>query len=56
MPSRTEYRHALAIECGPYVGPDNYEIRATSGSDTTKLVCSNYPIRSGIPQDDLYTD
>jgi len=31
-------------------------VRATSGSDTTKLVCSAYPIRSGIPQNDLLTE
>jgi hypothetical protein len=31
-------------------------VRATSGSDTTKLVCSNYPIMSSIAQNDLYVD
>ena len=54
MPTRAEYRHALALESGPFVGPDLYDVRATSGTDTTKLVCSAYPIRSGIPQNDLY--
>ena len=54
MPTRAEYRRGLAVECGPYVGPESYDVRATSGTDTTKLVCSIYPIRSGIPQNDLY--
>lgn len=31
-------------------------VRATSGSTTTKLVCSAYPIRSGITQNDLLTE
>ena len=56
MPTRSEYRRALAVECGPYVGPESYDVRATSGTDTTKLVCSAYPIRSGIAQNDLLTD
>ena len=56
MPSLAEYRRSVAIESGPYVGPMPYVVRATSGSDTTKLVCSVYPIRSGIPQNDLLVD
>ena len=50
MPDLATYRSLLAVESGPYIGPESYEVRATSGSDTTQLVCSNYPIRSGIPQ------
>ena len=56
MPSLAQYRAALAVECGPYIGPESYDVRATSGSDTTKLVCANYPIRSGIPQQDSLID
>jgi len=37
----------FSVECGPYVGPESYEVRATSGSGTTHLMCSDYPIRSG---------
>jgi hypothetical protein len=56
MPSLADYRHSLAVESGPFVGPDSYDVRATSGSDITKVVCSNYPIRSSIGQNDLYGD
>lgn len=56
MPSLAEYRSQVAVESGPYIGPESYVVRATSGSNTTKLVCSAYPIRSGIPQNDLLTD
>jgi hypothetical protein len=56
MPNLAQYRAAVAIESGPYIGPGSYVVRATSGSDTTKLVCSQYPIRSGIPQNDLLTE
>ena len=49
MPSLLRYRSGLSVESGPYIGPESYVVRATSGSDTTKLVCSQYPIRSGIP-------
>lgn len=56
MPSLAEYRRNLAIESGPYVGPESYDVRATSGSSTTKLVCSNYPIMSSIGQSDLYRE
>ena len=56
MPSLAEYRRVVAVESGPYIGPESYEVRATSGSDTTKLVCSSYPIRSGIEQNDLLTE
>ena len=56
MPSLAQYRRAVAVESGPYVGPESYTVRATSGSSTTKIVCSAYPIRSGIPQADLYVE
>jgi hypothetical protein len=56
MPSLAEYRHTVAVESGPYVGLETHDVRATSGSSTAVLVCSNYPIRSGIPQNDLYAD
>jgi hypothetical protein len=56
MPSLAEFRRNLAVESGPYVGPESYEVRATSGSSTTKLVCSNYPIMSSIGQSDLYRE
>lgn len=56
MASLAEYRRAVAIESGPYIGPELYGVRATSGSTTTQLVCSQYPVRSGIPQNDLLTD
>jgi hypothetical protein len=56
MPSLAEYRRNLAVESGPYVGPESYDVRATSGSDTTRLVCSNYPIMSSIGQSDLYRE
>jgi hypothetical protein len=50
MPTLATYRADFARESGPYIGPESYEVRATSGSDTTKLVCSEYPITSGLPQ------
>ena len=56
MPSLAEYRRNLAVESGPYIGPESYNVRATSGSDETKLVCSNYPITSGLTQNDLYRE
>lgn len=56
MPTLAQYRRSVAVESGPYIGPESYVVRATSGSDTTKLVCSAYPIRSGIPQNDLLTE
>jgi len=56
MPTLAAYRRSVAVESGPYIGPESYVVRATSGSDTTKLVCSAYPIRSGIPQNDLLTE
>lgn len=56
MPTLAEYRSMLAIESGPYIGPESYEVRATSGSDTSKLVCGTYPIMSGIPQQDQLID
>jgi hypothetical protein len=56
VPSLAEYRAAVARESGPYIGPDSYIVRATSGSDLTKIVCSAYPIRSGLAQNDLLTE
>lgn len=56
MPSLAELRSTFSAETGPYIGPESYVVRATSGSDTTKLVCSQYPIRSGIPQVDSLID
>jgi hypothetical protein len=56
MPTLAEYRRSVAVESGPYIGPESYVVRATSGSTTTKLVCSAYPIRSGIPQNDLLVE
>jgi hypothetical protein len=56
MPSLAEYRRNLAVESGPYVGPESYDVRATSGSSTSVLVCSNYPIMSSIGQSDLYRE
>lgn len=56
MPSRAEYRRSVAIESGPYIGPESYTVRATTGSSTTQLVCNVYPIKSGIPQFDLLVD
>jgi hypothetical protein len=55
MPTLAEYRRSVAVESGEYIGPEAYDVRATSGSSTSLLVCSNYPIRSGIQQNDLYT-
>lgn len=56
MPSLAEYRRVVAVESGAYVGPESYDVRATSGSTTAVLICSNYPIKSGIAQNDLYTE
>ena len=56
MPSLAEYRRNLAVESGPYIGPESYIVRATSGTDTTKLVCSQYPVFSNIQQDDSLVD
>jgi hypothetical protein len=56
MPTLAGYRRAVAVESGPYIGPESYVVRATSGSSTTQLVCSAYPIRSGIPQNDLLVE
>ena len=44
------------MESGPYIGPESYNVRATSGSSVSELVCSNYPIKSGIAQNDLLTE
>jgi hypothetical protein len=56
VPSLAEYRRALAVESGPYVGPESYDVRATSGTTASELVCSNYPIMSSIGQSDLYVE
>lgn len=47
MPTLAAYRSMFSVEAGPYIGPESYDVRATSGSDTTQLVCGNYPITSG---------
>lgn len=49
MPTLTQYRSLLAVESGPYIGPDSYVVRASSGSDINQIVCSQYPIRTGLP-------
>ena len=56
MPSLAEYRRNLAVESGPYVGPESYEVRATGGSTVSQLVCNVFPIMSGINQQDLLVD
>ena len=56
MPNRQQYRAALALESGPYVGTDQYDVRAMGGSNTSELHSRVYPIQSGIPQGDLYID
>jgi len=56
MPSLAAYRRSVAVESGPYIGPESYDVRATSGSTVAQLVCSSYPIKSGIPQNDLLTE
>lgn len=53
MPSLAEYRRVVAVESGPYIGPELYTVRATSGTTINQLVCGIYPIKSGIPQSDL---
>src|SRR5262252_7428430 len=56
MPSLAEYRRSLAVESGPYIGPESYIVRATGGTSTTKLVCDVYPIQSGAAQIDLLVE
>jgi len=61
MPNLAQYRSTFSVEAGPYIGPDSYEVRATSGpglatSDLTHLYCEAYPIQSGIPQTDQLID
>jgi hypothetical protein len=56
MPTLSEYRRLVAVESGPYIGPELYDVRATSGSSVSALVCSNYPVKSGIAQNDLLTE
>lgn len=56
MPMLSEYRAAIAIESGPYVGPPLYHVRAYTGSTLSTVACHMYPVQSGLPQDDVYTD
>ena len=49
MPTLTDYRSYFAQEAGPYIGPQSYTVRATSGTTTAQLVCGIYPIISGTP-------
>jgi hypothetical protein len=49
-------RSSLSQEAGPFIGPEAYDVRAMGGSDETKLVCTIYPILSGIPQQDQLID
>jgi hypothetical protein len=56
MPTLADYRHALAVESGPYIGAEQYDVRAMGGSTRTVLACHVYPIQSGIPQTDLLID
>src|SRR5262245_60032011 len=56
MPSLAQYRSTFSVECGPYIGPESYTVRAMSGSSTTQLICHAYPIQSGIPQMDSLID
>lgn len=44
------------MESGPYVGPESYDVKATSGTTEDKLVCDVYPIQSGFAQNDLYLE
>src|SRR5499427_527319 len=61
MPTLAQYRSTFSVEAGPYIGPESYTVRATSGpsgatSDLTHLYCEAYPIQSGIPQTDQLID
>jgi hypothetical protein len=56
MPNLAEYRSTFSVECGPFIGPESYTVRAMSGSSTTQLFCHAYPIQSGIPQQDQLID
>jgi hypothetical protein len=56
MPSLAEYRRSVAVESGPYIGPELYTVRATTGTTVDQLVCDVYPIKSGIPQFDLLVE
>jgi hypothetical protein len=46
----------VAVESGPYIGPENYVVRATTGTTVSQLICDVYPIKSGIPQFDLLVE
>lgn len=48
MPNLAQFRSTFSIEAGPFIGPESYVVRATSGSNTTQLVSSAYPIMSGM--------
>jgi hypothetical protein len=56
MPTLQQYRSSFSQEAGPFIGPESYEVRAMGGSNLTKLVCTIYPIQSGIPQQDTLID
>jgi len=56
MPTLAEYRRTVAMESGPYIGPEQYNVRAMGGSTTAVLACHVYPIQSGIPQTDMLID
>lgn len=56
MPTLAQYRSMFSVEAGPYIGPESYDVRATSGSTTDQLVCGSYPITSGIPVQDSLID
>jgi hypothetical protein len=56
VPSLANYRSTFSVEAGPFIGPDSYDVRATSGSDLSHLYCDAYPIKSGIPQQDQLID
>jgi hypothetical protein len=56
MPSLLQYRSYFSQEAGPFIGLDSYDVRAMGGSTVNKLVCTLYPIMSGIPQQDQLID
>jgi hypothetical protein len=51
MPTLLQYRQQAAKELGRYEAGE-----ADTGSSTTTLVDNNWPIKSSLNQDDLYTD
>jgi hypothetical protein len=56
MSTLQQCRSYFSQEAGPFIGPQAYDVRAMGGSDETKLVCTVYPIMSGIPQQDQLID